>query len=63
MQKMLRKLLESRIRQLTDREFREITDLTTTDIMVNRISYGMRTSLGEAVEIAERCWIVMQRVA
>lgn len=49
---MLRKLLETRTGPLTDREFREVMNLVTLDIQVNRIDYGQRTSLTYAVQVA-----------
>jgi len=58
---MLRKLLESRIGQLSDREFREIIQLATADIVVNRIAFGRWTSFHEAMQIAEICCTVLQR--
>ncbi|HBV87007.1 MAG TPA: hypothetical protein DEF42_10235 [Desulfosporosinus sp.] len=58
---MLRKILESKKGPLTDAQFAEIMDLATTDIKINRVNFGKRTSLSEAVEIAAGCFVAMGR--
>lgn len=60
---MLRKILESRTGPLTTAQFAEVMDLATTDIKTNRVGFGKRTSLGEAVEIAVSCHIALNRGA
>lgn len=58
---MLRKILESKIGPMAGSEFRQVLDLATADIRINRIAFGKRTSLREAVEIAVRCFVAMGR--
>lgn len=58
---MLRKILELDLDSMTDPEFHEILDLTTSDIKINRVNFGKRTSLPEVVEIAELCFRAHQR--
>ena len=58
---MLKQLIESQSGQLSNAELREVLDLATTDIMVNRVGFGKRTSLTEAVEIAGICKVVLGR--
>lgn len=60
---MFRKLLEMRVGPMTDAEFRQVLDLTGVDIKVNRISFDRKTSLTEAVQIAEICFSVIKRAA
>lgn len=59
---MLRKILESRVGPVSNSKFAELMDLTTTDIRVNHIAFGKRTSLVELVEIAVSCYTVLGRV-
>jgi hypothetical protein len=58
---LLRKILESELGPLTNSELKEILDLATTDINSNRVSFGKRTSLHDAVEIARCCSLVLRR--
>jgi len=58
---MLRKLLESKVGPLTDDQLEQLLDLATTDIRVNNIAWGRRTSLSNVVEIAVVTWKVLQR--
>ena len=58
---MLRRILESTLGPITNSQFTEIMDLATTDIKVNRVNFGKRTSLKYAVEIAGRCCIALGR--
>jgi len=58
---MLRATLERTTGPLTDDQFIEVMDLTTTDICINNIAWGRRTSLGEAVQIAEITFRMLQR--
>lgn len=58
---MLRKILESKLGPLTTAQFKEVMDLATTDIQINRLSFGKRTSLSEAVEIAAGCFVALGR--
>lgn len=58
---MLRKILEFDSDIMTDFEFREVLDLATSDIKTNRVNFGKRTSLPEAVEIAQSCIKALQR--
>ena len=54
---MLRKILESDLRPMTDSEFAEVLDLATTDIKINRVGFSKMTSLSDMVEIA---WISLK---
>ena len=58
---MLRKILESDLGPMTDSEFCQVLDLATTDIKTNRVDFGKRTSLHDAVEIAGSCFKLLQR--
>lgn len=58
---MLKRLIEAQFGQLTPAELREVLDLATTDICVNRVGFGKRTSLADAVGIAEICCTVLRR--
>ncbi|MBC2721811.1 hypothetical protein [Desulfosporosinus sp.] len=60
---MLRKIIETKTGPLTAAQFAEVMDLATTDIQINRLNFGKRTSLSEAVEIAAGCFIAMSRGA
>lgn len=60
---MLRKILESTYGPISDSQFAEVMDLATTDIKTNRVDFGKRTSLSDAVEIAGSCLIAMNRGA
>ena len=46
---MLRKLLPP----MSDAEFAEVLDLTTLDVLVNRVGYNERTSIGYVCQVAE----------
>ena len=59
---MLRKILQLDLDPMSDSEFREVLDLATSDIKINRVDFGKRTSLFEVVEIAKICFRVLQRV-
>ncbi|HBV87057.1 MAG TPA: hypothetical protein DEF42_10490 [Desulfosporosinus sp.] len=58
---MFRKILESKLGPMTNTQFAEVMDLATTDIRVNRVNFGMGTSLSQAVEIAARCFAALGR--
>jgi hypothetical protein len=58
---MLKRMLEKSFGPLPASTFREILDLATTDIKVNRIGFNRRTSLADAVGIAEICCEVLRR--
>ncbi len=58
---MLRTILESNLGPLTNSEFAELMDLITTDIKTNRVDFGKRTSLRDAVQIAEISFKVLRR--
>jgi hypothetical protein len=58
---MLKKLLEKSFGRIPAPAFKEIMDLATTDIKVNRIAFSRQTSLQDAVEIAEICRTVLER--
>lgn len=58
---MIRKILESTVGSMTDKEFKETLVLANTDIVTNRVAFRRRTSLLEVVEIAEICFKALQR--
>lgn len=58
---MLRKILESDLGPMTNSEFKEVLDLTTTDIKTNRVDFDKRTSLADVVEIAGSCFKLLRR--
>lgn len=58
---MLREILESKLGPMSDTQFAEVMDLATTDIKINRVNFGKRTSLSEAVEIAAGCFVALGR--
>ena len=58
---MLRTILESRTGPLTNSQFAELMDLTTTDIRVNGIGFGRMTSLGNVIQVAEISFRVLSR--
>ena len=58
---MLKKLIESASGPISQAELREVLDLATTDIRVNRLGFGKRTSLADAIEIAGMCKTVLGR--
>ncbi len=58
---MLRDILEANVGHLTDSEFHQVLDLVTTDIKINRVNFGKRTSLGNAVEIARISFKALSR--
>ena len=47
---MLKKLIESASGPISQAELYAILDLATTDIRVNRIGWGRRTSLADVAE-------------
>lgn len=57
----MRKLIERTLGPLTDSEFTELLDLVTTDIYINNVRWGKRTSPAEMVQIAEITWRMLQR--
>ena len=58
---MLRAILESTTGPMTDLEFRQVLDLATTDIRVNRVGFSKRTSIADVVKIAEISLKVLRR--
>lgn len=58
---MLKKLIESASGPISQAELYAILDLATTDIRVNRLGFGKRTSILEVVEIAGICKAVLGR--
>lgn len=60
---MLKKILELTLGSMTNTQFSEVIELATSDIKTNRIDFGQRTSLSEAVEIATSCFIALNRGA
>lgn len=59
---MFRQILESIVGPMTDLDFRETLDLATDDIRVNRVGFGQRTSLSAMVDIAVRCYYLIQHI-
>ena len=58
---MLRKVFECDLDSITDLKFREVLNLTTSDIKTNRLNFGKRTSLHVVVKIAKSCFGDLQR--
>ena len=58
---MLRKILELDLCPMTDSEFREVLDLATSDIKINRVDFCKKTNLCEVIEIAKLCFRAHQR--
>jgi hypothetical protein len=58
---MLRKLLERSAGPISTDVLKEILELATIDIKINRIRFARRTSIREAVEISEICYLVLRR--
>jgi len=58
---LLRQILESIVGKMTDTQFAEVLDLATSDIKTNRVDFGKRTSLSDAVEIARSCFKLLRR--
>lgn len=56
---MLRKTLESITGPMTNSQFAEVMDLVTTDVKINHIAFGKRTSFKDTVEIAVRCFVTL----
>lgn len=59
---MLRKMLEAKVGIMSDEQFRRVMENTTDDIKFNRISFKKMTYLEDVLEIAERCFIVDQKI-
>lgn len=59
---MLRKMLESRVGKMSDKQFIRVMQNTTDDIKFNRIRFKKMTYLEDVLEIAEQCFIVDQRI-
>ena len=51
---MLKQILERTTGPLTNSQFAELMDLTTTDIRVNGIGFGRMTSLNELASLCKR---------
>lgn len=60
---MLRTILELSSGPMSDTEFAEVMELATSDIKINRVSFGKRTNIHDAVDIAAGCLVVLQRGA
>lgn len=58
---MLRGILESITGPMTNSQFSEVMNLTTTDILVNGIGFGRKTNLAGVVEVAEISFRILQR--
>lgn len=59
---MIRKLFQNYSIKVTDREFKEIMQITTDDIRENRVKFGKKTSMEEMFTIALRAYGVLSRV-
>lgn len=58
---MIRKLLEDNGIVSTDAEFKELMDVITQDIKVNKIRFGKKTSFYEVLEISLRTINTLRR--
>ncbi|MBV4445335.1 hypothetical protein KM799_02420 [Clostridium tyrobutyricum] len=59
---MIKQLLKEFGARTNEQEFNEIMQITTDDIRENRIKFGKRTNLDQAMLIAFRAYVVMKRV-
>ena len=59
--KVLRSILETTLGPMSNAQFAEVMDLATTDIKINRVGFGKRTSLQDVVEIAKISLNVLKR--
>ncbi|MBV4417146.1 hypothetical protein [Clostridium tyrobutyricum] len=59
---MIRQLLKEFGARTNEQEFNEIMQIATDDIRENRIKFGKRTNLDQAMLIAFRAYVVMKRV-
>lgn len=58
---MLLDMVQKQMGYVSEEHFRLALDMATDDIRVNRIAFGKRTSLEEALEIIISCIIALQR--
>lgn len=57
----MRKLFESRVGQVTDKEFIRVLDAVTADVKFNRIFFKSRTKLNDLLGIMETTLKVIRR--
>ncbi|QIB26067.1 hypothetical protein [Caloranaerobacter azorensis] len=59
---MLLNMVQKQIGYVSEEHFRLALDMATDDIKANRIAFGKRTSLEEALEIIIACIKVVQKI-
>ncbi|MBV4423700.1 hypothetical protein KM792_13090 [Clostridium tyrobutyricum] len=59
---MIKQLLKEFGARTNEQEFNEIMQIATDDIRENRIKFGKRTNLDQAMLIVFRAYVVMKRV-
>ena len=59
---MLRQLLISKYPQISDKQFQTALQIATMDIKANRLAFGKRTTLPEALKIIGLCLITANKV-
>lgn len=60
---MLRQLLEARTGPLTDSEFRELAEMTTTDVRANHLDMvpQQKTSIDYILQVAGTTYLIMAK--
>lgn len=59
---MIKQLLKELGIKVSEQDFKEILQITTDDIRENRVKFGKRTNLDQAMLIVFRAYVVMKRV-
>jgi len=57
----LRQKIEFLVGPLTDQEYKEVLEATTDDIEINRIKFGLRTTIEDLIKIAAQCADVLKK--
>jgi hypothetical protein len=60
---VIRKLLESKVGNLSNAEFAVVMEIVTDDLKFNRVSFGKCTSLKYVLDIAVRTTSVFKKCA
>ncbi|SKB01159.1 hypothetical protein SAMN05443428_1544 [Caloramator quimbayensis] len=57
---MIRQALEKKLgKKLSDGQFKDIMQMATDDIRVNRIDFNKKTRLEDVIIIAQYCYLVL----
>lgn len=59
---MIRNILEATLGPMTDTDFKQVLDLVTSDILVNRVSFSHQTTLSVVLAISLSCYSLVQRI-